>query len=131
MQRIHPLIGILTAALFTIPAQADDSKSTRHLPAKSAEQIQKDMANMLRQLGDLAQYIEGVGDDGTVSLRVYSNKPACVPTIPKTTLAAHPVDKDQLGTVEAALNELNRSLEAHEPLKVRVVFIACMGANKP
>lgn len=76
------------------------------LPTLPPDAVLARLATLLQQMGDLSAYIVKVDDQGAVTLKTFSHRPACS-TLPKLTLVNTAVEVDRLGMALAAVEQLN------------------------
>lgn len=122
--------AIVLAGLFAAGAVVAGDAPVQHLPKLSPSQIKARMAQLLKEMGDLSQYIDNVSDDGKITVKGFSGHAACAPTVPKPTMLSSYVDKERLDRLERALEIMNRDFEHNVDTVLDVSAIVCVDHPK-
>jgi len=122
--------AIIIAGLFAAGTAVAGDAPVQHLPKLTPAQIKAKMGRLLKEMGDLSQYINSVSDDGKITVQGFSGRPACAPSIPKPTMLHGYVDKERLDRLERALEIINRDFENNVDTVLEVTAIACVDHPK-
>jgi hypothetical protein len=78
------------------------------LPERTPAQIRAEVDRVLKDMGDLKEYIHHV-DNGSITVLTFSMHPGCA-TLPEPTILHHSVDEAKLQQLERALEVVNQNL---------------------
>jgi hypothetical protein len=121
----HRLASGLGALLLAVlGAGAPAAAAT--LPELSRSQLQAKITTLLRDMGDLKEYLGDANNGDKVVVKTFDGHPGCA-TLPKPTLRGAPLDDAKLGGLLAALEALDKALARNAQPVIEKQQAACLG----
>jgi hypothetical protein len=119
----------LGVALIGLASGAAEARSSP-LPERTRSQISVQIKTLLRDLGDLKEYLHEVKDDDTLVVKTFQGHPGCA-TLPRPTLLGEALDEARFAQVLRALEVINKALLSGVQPVVEGRQAACLAGLSP